>query len=100
MAHRVTLASISSLVDAIPAPYKVVATAITALVTVVSIVATLTGSVKAGLAVPGKLDEHIKQQDTVIWELRESNKIARQTQCLMISPKPQWPACLADRNAR
>lgn len=67
------------------------------LITAVTVLAAATGSVKAGLQLPGKLDAHMRQADTLIAELRTGNTIARQNQCLMISPKVEWPKCLVAR---
>lgn len=84
------LTHISNFIDNLPSAWK----AIAALVAVISLIAGVSGGVRAGLQIPSKLDAHMIQADTIIAELRKANTIAAQNQCIAISPRASWLECL------
>lgn len=56
----------------------------------------LMGTVKAGVQVPAKLDQHMRQSDTVIYELRQQRKLQRAQLCAITEPtRGEAAACVA-----
>jgi hypothetical protein len=58
------------------------------------VICALAVAVMGFVQMPKKLDAHIVQADTIIFELRKGNLIAEQNQCIAISPPKDWPECL------
>jgi len=61
----------------------------------------LMGSVKAGIQVPVKLDEHMHQSDTIIYELRAQRKLQQAQLCAITElTRTAAAACVARELSR
>lgn len=88
--------SVSAAIAAIPGWLKDLPDLVKLVVFLAAIGTLLMGTVKAGVEVPAKLDAHMRQSDTVIYELRQQRKLQRAQLCAITEPtRAEATACVA-----
>lgn len=87
---------LSAAIAAIPSWLRGLPDLVQLVLFIATIGALLMGTVKAGVQVPEKLDAHMRQSDTVIYELRQQRKLQRAQLCAITErSRAEASACVA-----